>query len=399
MNIDQLKKDLSSRFSAYIGDLEAITNIDSGADSPEGIKKIAEFLAGKLKNMGAETRLLQNSAATHLMARFQGNGKIKLLLLAHMDTVFPVGTAKERPFTMDQDHQAYGPGVGDDKATVIQTLYLMEALIRANSETYDEIIIYYNGQEETGSPETTRTIQTLAQQADCCLVMDTARPNWGIVTERKGLANYRVEVTGKSGHSGNLTQDSASATVELAHQILNIHSLATPVDPTEHKIPPISVNIGQMGTDNRQLNVIPERAYASAEVRAFSLAELNKVDAAIKAFCQKTLIPQTTVNLEGGIETPPMEKNKESRILAQLYHEVVQRAYQAVVWEESAGGVTDGNVTAKYIPTLDGVGVENYAEHTNHERVDLNTFVPRTVVLVLLIEALERNYAKLVLKK
>jgi glutamate carboxypeptidase len=386
MEVEQLFTLLERNFPAYIKDLEYITNIDSGSRDKEGTRKIAEYLADRLKVSGAHTEFVTNQDSTHLIARFQGQGKLKILMVAHIDTVFDTGEANKRPFHMDQNKRAYGPGVGDDKATVIQTVYVMKILHELDFRDYGEIIIYYNGQEEIGSDDAEKIITKLAKEVDFCIVMDTARPNWGIVTRRKGRSSYRLDVAGKAGHAGNSSQSAASATVELAHQILNIHSLTRTSLIETGVIPDITANIGIIGTKNTKVNVIPADAFAEIEIRAFALSDLKRIDKQIHDFAQCKIVPDAKVVIEGSIQNVPLEKTKQISVLVDLYRALVKRAYQADVWEEAAGGVTDGNVAALYVPTLDGLGIENYEEHTDHEWVDLNTVGPRTVALLLLIQ-------------
>lgn len=402
MCLEPLQGMIASYFPDYLQDLEYITNIDSGATDKLGSQKIAEFLADKLKASGAQTEFITNASSTHLIARFRGRGAVRILMVAHIDTVFATGAAASRPFHMDEQQHAYGPGVGDDKATVIQTVYVMKALRDLAITDYGEIILYYNGQEEIGSQDAEKIITKLAQAADLCIVMDTARPDWGIVTKRKGRATYRIDIAGKAGHAGNVTPTEASATVELANQLLKFHALGTPeLSPVPYVgsidlaapskgakeiVPAITVNIGVIGTKNTQVNVVPADAFAEIEIRAFDLADLQRMDQQIQEFGNNRIVANAKVTITGAIENVPMEKTAQVTILADLYRQIVRETYQAEIREESAGGVTDGNVAAMYIPTLDALGIENYAEHTEQEWVDLKTVVPRTVALVLMLK-------------
>lgn len=127
---------------------------------------------------------------------------MRLLLVAHVDTVFNRGEAAKRPFKVDANGFAWGPGVGDDKATVVEVIYGLQALKEAGFTDFKEIIYYTNGEEEGGSPMAEDIVAELSQQADFAVIMDVARPNWGIVTQRKGNAKYIVKVTGIGGHHG-----------------------------------------------------------------------------------------------------------------------------------------------------------------------------------------------------
>ncbi len=398
----KVKAYLQDQFDSFVKDLEILTNIDSGNGDPEGTDRAAKFVAAKLAELGATVEYRTNDRSTHLIARIKGRGKFRLLMIAHIDTVFKKGEAAKRPFRMDENNIAYGPGVGDDKATVIQTLYAMKTLKEFGYDDFGDVILYYNGEEEGGSPTAEQIVAELAQQADMAILMDTARPGWGIVTQRKGSANYEIQVTGISGHAGNAPHSSASAIMELGNQINLLYQLASPLpdSPREYTrealkekdivdhgqyIPPNCINVGVIGSTNDRINVIPGDAFAKLNVRCYTVAEQERLDRAIKDLANQTKVPGTQVTVSGRIHTGPMEKTPQVQKLVDIYKEIVRREYGAEVIEWVAGGLTDGNRTAKYIPTIDALGVENYEEHTDHEYVDLNTAVPRTVALVLLV--------------
>lgn len=398
----KVKAYLQDQFKNYVADLEVLTNIDSGNGDPEGTDKAAKFVGGKLESMGGTVEYRTNERSTHLIARVKGTGTFRLLMIGHIDTVFKKGEAAKRPFRIDEKNLAYGPGVGDDKATVIQTLYAIKALKELGFDRFGEIILYYNGEEEGGSPTAVAIVAELAQQADMAVIMDTARPDWGIVTQRKGSANYEIQVSGISGHAGNAPHESASAIMELGNQISKLYQLASPLpenpqDYTMEKlkekgiqdhgqfIPPNCINVGVIGSTNDRINVIPGDAFAKLNVRCYTVAEQERIDRAIKDLANQTVVPGTKVTVTGGIHTGPMEKTPQVQKLVDMYKAIVKREYDAEVVEWVAGGLTDGNRTAKFIPTIDALGVENYDEHTDHEYVDLNTAVPRTTTLVLFV--------------
>ena len=405
----KVKTFLQDQFQNYVKDLEALTNIDSGNGDAEGTDKAAKFVGAKLQKLGGDVEYRTNERSTHLIARMKGKGTFRLLMIGHIDTVFKKGEVAKRPFRLDEKNIAYGPGVGDDKATVVQTIYAMKALKELAFDSFGEIILYYNGEEEGGSPTAVAIVAELARQADMAVIMDTARPDWGIVTQRKGSANYEIQVSGISGHAGNAPHESASAIMELGNQISRLYKIASPLpenpqDYTMEKlkekgiqdhgqfIPPNCINVGVIGSTNDRINVIPGDAYAKLNVRCYTVAEQERIDQAIKDLANQTVVPGTKVTITGGIHTGPMEKTPQVQKLVDMYKAIVKREYNAEVVEWMAGGLTDGNRTAKFIPTIDALGVENYEEHTDHEYVDLNTAVPRTTALVLFISEVTKKW-------
>ena len=274
-----------------------------------------------------------------------------------------------------------------------------------------EIIYYTNAEEEGGSPTAEGIVAELSQQADFAVIMDVARPNWGIVTQRKGNAKYKITVTGKGGHHGNASQCCANAIHQLAYTITELHKLASPmpgkpedftakaleargiVDSGQF-IPPNTVNVGVIGSTNDKISVIPGDAYCEVNVRCFEVAEQKRLDAAIKALADKIVIDGTKVEVTGGIVTGPMEKTPAVQKMIDVYSSVVAEEFGGKVNEWVAGGLTDGNRTAKFIPTLDALGVENYDEHTDHESVDLKTAVPRTAAFAITLAELLKTGVK-----
>lgn len=407
-----IKSWVEQNLQNFILDLETITNMDSGNGDPEGTDRVASTVGTWFESIGASVEYRKNDRSTHAIVRVKGKGSLRLLLIAHIDTVFSKGEAAKRPFRMDENMIAHGPGVGDDKATVIQTLYCTKALKELGFDSFGEIILYYNGEEEGGSPTAEAIVAELSQQADLAIIMDTARPNWGIVTQRKGSANYDITVEGIEGHHGNSSHHCANAIMELGNQISQLFALASPLpdDPNSYTrealeargikdygqfIPENTINVGVIGSSNLKINVIPKDAFAKINVRCFTVSEQERLDREIKALANKTVVPGTKVTISGGIQTGPMEKTAQVQKLVDRYKGIVKREYNADVVEWVAGGITDGNRSAKYIPSIDALGVENYDEHTDHETVDLKTAVPRTVALTLFIAELSEAWPEI----
>ena len=404
-----IKSYLEQQYDAYVKDLETLTNIDSGNGDREGTEAANKFVAAKLQALGATTEFRYNDRACHLISRLQGTGKLRILLVAHVDTVFHRGDAAKRPFKVDANGFAWGPGVGDDKATVVEVIYGLQALQAAGFTDFKEIVYYTNGEEEGGSKDAEAIVAELAQQADFAVIMDVARPHWGIVTQRKGNAKYKVQVTGIAGHHGNASQSCANAVHQLAYTITELQQLASPMpgDPADFTpqalaargivdagqfIPVNTVNVGVIGTTNDKISVIPGDAFCEVNVRCFAVAEQQRLDREIKALADKIVIVGTKVEITGGLVTGPMEKTPQVQKMVDVYTRIVSEEFGGQVTEWVAGGLTDGNRTAKYTPSLDALGVENYDEHTDHESVDLKTAMPRTTAFALTLVELTKIF-------
>jgi len=408
MDSIQVKSYVNGLFEPFVKDLEWITNVDSVTGNIEGSRKIAEWLNGKIRTLGGNHETKDNGRGSHVIARFKGNGKKKVLLVVHTDTV--LGTQNgQRLFKMDENKYAYGAGVGDCKAAVVQMLYLVDAMKKLNLESYAEMTVFFDAEEETGSEDEYKFARELARNSDYAIICDTGRPGWGVCTKRKSVGRYTIEVEGISGHAGNAPHAAANAVAELGYLITRIHKLGTPLtkNPLEYDvekmkaeavldhgqfIPENCINIAAASTTNDKFNVIPDNAKLMVEVRCYKMSEQKRIDEEIKRICSNPTVLGTKVNCSGGIMMGPMEKTEAAARLFETYKEIVKDEYGADVVEWVAGGLTIGNITSEFVPTIDAVGVdvEPKFEHSLKEFTDLNTFVPRTVALIHLINQVDK---------
>ena len=403
-----VKRVLSGQYERFVKDLSTLTAIDTGTGNKEGSARIAAQLKDWVAELGGSTEFRENDKGVHVIARFKGGGKLRVLVSPHTDTVWGVGEAAKRPFRVDERGFAFGPGAGDCKASVAQTIHMLRAIKQLKLDSFGEIVVYFDAEEEKGSPFENAIIDELVRQVDVAIINDTARPNWGIVTQRKGSAKYKMTVSGIGGHSGSGAHAAASATMELVNQLHALNKLASPMPPggpleytaaalkakgiSDHGqfIPETTLNAGVIGTGNKGGGSIPDNAFAEIQVRAFKNSELERVDREIRRLANNPVIAGTKVVIEGGITSSPVERTPEAAKLIDAYKAIVKREYGADVTEWLGGGGTVANDTFKHVPTLDSVGVEvdPMLNHTEKEYADLNTFIPRTVALILLIDQL-----------
>ncbi len=407
----KVKATVEGQFPAFVQDHKTITEIESPTGDKAGSRKMAEWLKAKFEPLGYTVSFRENDSSTHVIARKKGEGKQRVLILGHTDTVQPVGSLAKQPYSFDpKTGIAKGPGVGDSKASVAQLLHFAQSLEKLGYKNYGEMIFYFDGEEEVGSDLEEQLLEELSKQADLTLSVDTSRPDWGLTTQRKWSANYDLKVHGVTGHAGNAPQSSASATVELANQITRIMKLASPLpkDPAQFSaeglkkrglsdhgqyIPEVTINFGVVETGNKKRNSVPADALAKFEVRAYDPALMQKLDSAIKKIAATPSVGGTRIELKGPFSTlPAMAKTPQAARMVESYKNIIKQQYGAKVVEWSGGGVTIGNFTSKHIPTIDGLGVETDYEHDlNKETADLNTFAPRTVGMILLLDDVANN--------
>lgn len=402
----QVRKHFEESFPVYLADHRTIVEIESSTGDTGGSQKMADWVKEKFEPLGYTINFRKNDKGTHVIANKRGLGTLRILILGHTDTVQPAGSLAKQPYAYDEaTGLVKGPGAGDSKASVAQLLQFARAMNAFDFEKkYADMTFYFDAEEETGSATEDAILGELAQRHDLTLSVDSSPPNWGVNTERKWVVNYELNVEGITGHAGSTPQTSASATVELANQITRIMKLATPLgDPAEFTeealakkgisdhgqfLPAVSINIGSISTTNTKVNAVPKDAYAKLEVRGFKTSERESIDAEIKKIAAAPTVPGTKVNLTGPTNfMPAMEKTPEAEKLVGVYRELVKQLYGADITEWASGGVTIGNFTSRYIPTIDGLGVESEASHNlENERADVKTFVPRTTVMLLLLD-------------
>ncbi|MCD8140846.1 MAG: M20/M25/M40 family metallo-hydrolase [Planctomycetaceae bacterium] len=397
---------VESSFPAYMADHRAVTEIESPTGDLEGSKAMADWLKARFEPLGYSVEYRQNDKGTHVILNKKGRGELRVLILGHTDTVQPVGSLAKQPYHYDEaTGLVKGPGAGDSKASVAQLVQFARALQELGFDNFAEMTFYFDAEEETGSATEDEILGELTQRHGITLSVDSSPMDWGMNTERKWVVNYELNVEGMTGHAGNSPQSSASATVELANQITRIMQLASPLpgNPEDYTrealeargivdhgqfLPAVSINVGVVSTTNTKVNAVPRDAYAKLDVRGFKAAERDHIDAELRKIVASPTVPGTTVNLVGPFNMmPAMEKTPQAGRLVTYYKEIAKQLYDADVVEWATGGVSIGNFTSRHIPTIDGLGVETIAQHDlENERADVRTFVPRTVVMIMLLD-------------
>jgi glutamate carboxypeptidase len=293
-----------------------------------------------------------------------------VLFIGHLDTVWPQGTLAEFPFTVSGD-VATGPGVFDMKTGLVIAVGAL-----ARCEVSDHVALLVTGDEETGSAASRKIIETSAKDSLAVIVTEGATPSGGIKMTRKGVALYKFILNGKAAHAGLEPERGANVTVELGSLITDVFDLHN--DSIGTTVSPTVANSGVA------VNTIPDHAILHVDARAWTLPELQRVDAAIRS--RQTTVNGVKVSIHGGINRPPLEAQVSSELVSlaqQAAHDIGLDSIDAI----GVGGGSDGNFTAAMgIPTLDGVGAFGGGAHTRDEWVDLNSLTKRSEWLALVCE-------------
>ena len=364
--------------------LERLVNIDSGSGYEPGLTQVRTLVSAELTALGANIETVPNTApdkSQHVVATLKGSGKAKILLLAHMDTVFKEGSAAARPFHI-KDGRAYGPGVMDDKGGIVVALQALKILKDMNFKDYGQITLLLDASEETGSEAASALIQKVAKQHDVTLNLEPGRPADGLVVWRKGSATAVVEVTGKASHAGVAPELGRNAAMEAAHQILQLGQLGDPEKKT-------TVNFTVINAGDR-INVIPDHAVAKADVRAAVPEEFDRVEKDLARVASNRLIADTqvTTRLERGL--PPMPQTPASDKLVAMAQGIYGELGRTLTIE-GTGGAADASLAAAVgVPTLDGFGIVGGNIHTPEEYAEVESLVPRVYLLTRMLMELSR---------
>lgn len=377
-----------SAAEGYRGDalhlLERLVNIDSGTGDGAGLDQVGTLVADELRAAGANVQTVTAAPAvgSNILATWKGTGKARILLMAHMDTVFKDGTARAKPFHI-QDKRAYGPGVMDDKGGVVAGLYAMKILQKLDFRQYGQVTLLLNTNEETGSKGTRALIEREARQHDVTLNLEPGRPADGLVVWRKGSATAEIEVKGRAAHAGVAPESGRNAAAELAHQVLQLGKLGDSAKQTT-----FNVTVLKAGDAT---NVIPDHAIAYADVRVAVPEEFDRVERDLARMSADKLIPDTEVKTTLVRSFPPMPRSAATDQLAAkaqaIYGEIGRK-----LTLEGSGGAADASVSAGVgTPTLDGFGIVGGGIHTPDEYAEVESVVPRLYLLSRMVMELAGN--------
>jgi glutamate carboxypeptidase len=361
--------------------LKSIVNIDSGSGDVEGGKRVEEILATQLKASGADIRYEPAEAPNlppNLVAVFHGTGKAKILIIAHIDTVFGPGTVAKRPFRIE-GNRAHGPGIGDEKAGVVNAVTTLKILHDLGFKNYATLTLLLDDSEELGSPGSTQLIKTLAKQNDVEFNMEPGDPPDAITVWRKGGGDIFIQVKGRPAHAGMVPQNGRNAAVELVHQLSALEGLFP------HTGNGITVNLTVIKAGDRS-NIIPDVAAATLDVRFRKLEEFDAVLAKVKSGLAPKIVPDTTITVSvDGAAYPPLTENPQIDALGQRAQAIYAELGKTVAMSGNGGASESAVVMSMGTPALDGLGYVGDDFHTDHEWIDLSSVTPRLYLFTRLL--------------
>jgi glutamate carboxypeptidase len=385
---------LRQRFENTVASIERLVNIDSGSFTAEGVNKVADICQAHFEASGWEVQrhrerreregtgppLGDMVVGRRVGRRPVADGGRRLLLLAHMDTVFDEGTAIARPFLI-RGGRAYGPGVTDDKAGVVCGLEAVDVLCDlAGFDDFATITLVLSPDEEIGSPFSRPLIEALAAEHDLAVGLEAARTNGALVSALKGIAAFTVEVEGKAVHAGVRPGEGANAVLEAAHKTVALQAL-------NGRWPEVTCNVGML-QGGRRINVVADHVVMQLELRAATTAALEQAVAEVERIVAVATVPGTQAQLLQAHRHVPMERTPAAAALV-LEAQAVARDLGLEVGEAATGGAGDANTTAAAgLPTIDGLAPVGGNAHGPEEWLDLDSVVPRTALLAGLLARL-----------
>ncbi|MDI3342017.1 MAG: M20 family metallopeptidase [Sphaerobacter sp.] len=372
---------MRERRESLLATVGEVVRRESPSTEKAALDHLSDYIRERCRALGAQIEVHPQTGYGDLtVARWSGTGSADpqpLLVMTHIDTVWPLGTIERLPFRVDDDI-ARGPGIFDMKASVAMMLEAM-TVIREQGLAHRPIQWLINTEEELGSPVSRPLIEELARKSAYVLCLEPPIPPHGALkTFRKGVGQFTMHITGRAAHAGADPEKGVSAIQELACQIQYLHSLSDPALGT-------TVNVGVVHGGTRP-NVVAASAVAEIDLRVASSREAERVVASILAIRPHT--PGAEVRIEGGLNRPPMERTPT--IVAAF-----ERAREIGAWlglelqEGGTGGASDGNFTAALgVPTIDGLGCPGDGGHAEHEHIRVTGLVERAALLAGLLTEL-----------
>lgn len=389
---------------AMLATMQQLVEIESGSADIEGLDRIAALIANRLTALGGKVETIEPGPEVYKMfdtpakigkmvkATFTGSGTKKILLLAHMDTVYPRGMLANQPFKVEED-RAWGLGIADNKHGVALILHVLAILKAAGFSDYGTLTVLINGDEEVSSPGSRHLITRLATEQDAVMSFEGGG---GPKTDQvrlttSGIGAATIKVRGRASHAGSAPERGVNALYELAHQVLQARDLSRPEVGTK-----VNWTLARAGIVR---NMIPPDAQAQADIRVDQVADLAGIEEALRERIKTKLLPESEVDLVFERRRPPLQATDASRALGahakMIYAEIGK---ELTVRDRPTGGGTDAAFAAleTKAPVIEGFGLRGFGSHsTNREYVIMSSIEPRLYLAARMIMDIAQGKAPL----
>ncbi len=375
---------LINHFSALqasiLDSIRVLVERESTSKEEARLIEIADFVARQLSDLGGQVELTpQPGYGTHLRARFDFGHDLsepQVLVIGHLDTVWPVGTLERMPFRLTPEGAAHGPGIFDMKSGIVIAVQALNAIRTLSLQTKRPVTLLLTCDEEIGSKTSRSLVEEEARRSAAALVLEPPITGGVVKTGRKGIGVFGVRAIGRAAHAGLDPRKGVNANVELSHQILRLAAL------NDHERG-VTVSVGVMN-GGTTINVVPAEASAKVDVRFWTPEDGERIVREIRDL--QPVLADARLEITGGINRPPMPRSENNIALYEhardLAAELGFELNDAVV-----GGGSDGNFTAALgVPTLDGLGVDGSGAHADHEHIIVSDIPRRAALLTRLMQ-------------
>ncbi len=382
--VREVEKYTHQRLPQYIEELRELCAIDSDSYNKAGLDAMAERLAERMRGIGMHVDIIRREKwGNDLLGVLHGTGRGNVLLLGHIDTVYPVGTAAACPLRVE-GNTVYGPGVCDMKGCILAAIYAIEAMQAAGFRDYGELRFLCVSDEEINTRHCQDIIEQACEGCQGALILEAARSNGDIVSARKGNTAYTLTARGRSAHAGVEPEKGRNAIVELAHQVLEFQALNGWREGLT-----ISAGVISGGTVP---NVVPDFAQAQFDLRFLKQSDLPATEELFRESIKRKLIEDVELTLEHAPDIKgPMVRTPESLKLAGQAQDIAHLLGFSVD-HVLTGGASDASYTSGYgVPSLDGLGPIGGRDHSPYEYLELDSVAPRAALLAGLIASIGQS--------
>jgi glutamate carboxypeptidase len=356
--------------------LKSLVETESPSHDKAAVDRVGALVAEEARKLGAQVEILPNAVTgDHILARFSSSKGVEdkpILLLCHMDTVFPLGTLSRMPYR-EADGRIFGPGVLDMKSGLVISLAAIESARKRGIAR--PVTLLCTSDEEIGSGTSRAWIESLAKESELALVLESAMPDGALKTWRKGVGDFSVKVKGRAAHAGGFHKMGRNAIEEMAYQVIAIQKLTDYERQT-------TVNVGVIhgGTVS---NVVPEEAEIEVDFRVMQSGEWERLEQEMKNL--KPVLDGTTIEVSGSLNRPPMPFDDTMKVTFEKAKTIAARAGMDLKASGTGGG-SDANFVAPLgIPVLDGLGAVGEGPHSDREYILADSLVERSQLVSLLL--------------
>jgi len=369
---------LKARLPEMLSTVQKLVLAESPSLEKAPADRCCDLLAKEWRKRGASVaRIAQKHRGDQLRVTWwpqKSRSAGQLLVLGHYDTVYSSGTLARMPFRVSGG-KAYGPGIFDMKAGLVQALFALETLQQTKAPLHHKVVFLWTSDEEIGSDASRKLIETEARHSDAVFVLEPSLGPKGLLkTARKGVGEAELIVHGRASHAGLAPQEGINAIHELSGQLQHIqewNDLRRGVS--------VNADIIEGGT---RVNVIAERARAVLDLRALRVVDMRRIERRLHAL--RPILPGARLEVRGGFNRAPLERKSSAALFSKA--KALSAKMGLSLGECTAGGGSDGNLTAALgVPTLDGLGAVGHGAHSQGEYILVNTMPARAALLAALL--------------